>query len=128
MKVLFIHNCLQSFVRTDLQLVQAEHTVREVNFRWSPGCILRTLVGAYSCDLVFGWFCGHHLLLAALLARILGKRLIVASSDYDLANEPWFNYGSMQRGVRKRINNAIFNWAERVLVPSQFSRDVAMRN
>ena len=128
MKVLFIHNCLQSFVRTDLELIRAEHAVVEVNFRWSPGCILRTLVGAYSCDLVFGWFCGHHLLLAALLARILRKRLIVASSDYDLANEPWFNYGSMRPGLRKRINNAIFTWAERVLVPSQFSRGLAVRN
>lgn len=128
MKVLFIHNCLQSFVRTDLELIKAEHAVVEVNFRWSPGCILRTLVGAYSCDLVFGWFCGHHLLLAALLARILGKRLVVASSDYDLANEPWFNYGSMRPGIRKWINNAIFTWAERVIVPSQFSRDLALRN
>ncbi len=128
MNVLFVHNWLQPFVRTDLRLIEENHSVTEVNFRWSPSCVLRLLLQVRRCDLVFGWFAGHHLYPSAELAKTLGKRVIVASSDYDLANEPWFEYGSMRGGFRKWIGNRVFSLADFVLVPSEFSRKLALQN
>ena len=56
------------------------------------------------------------------------KRVVIAAADYDLANEPSFDYGSMRGGVRAVINNQIFWLADAVVVPSRFSYDLAVRN
>jgi len=66
--------------------------------------------------------------LAVKLARAKRRRVVVACADYDLANEPWFNYGSMRGGIRKRVATEILTLADSVLVPSAFSRDMALRN
>jgi glycosyltransferase involved in cell wall biosynthesis len=117
-----------TFVHTDYKILRSAYRTEWISFRWSLANIRRVLAGVRRADMVFGWFAGHHTFLPSLLARKLRKRLIIAASDYDLADEPWFDYGSMRGGIRACINNWIFRAADAVVVPSEFSRQLAIRN
>jgi glycosyltransferase involved in cell wall biosynthesis len=128
MKIALVHSALPTFVKTDRDLLRRDHQVHSVDFKWCPHTIMATLRAVQVCDLLFAWFAGQHSFLAVMLAKALGKPIVVAAADYDLADEPWFGYGSMRGGARKRINNLIFRAAHVVLVPSSFSRDLALRN
>jgi glycosyltransferase involved in cell wall biosynthesis len=128
MKIAFVHSGLPGFVKVDRDLLRRDHQVYSIDFKWRPRTIIATLRAVQVSDLVFAWFAGQHSFLAVTLAKALGNPIIVAAADYDLANEAWFNYGSMRGGIRSRINNIIFRSAGSVLVPSVFSRDLALRN
>lgn len=128
MRILFVHNAVQSFVRIDRDLLAERHDLTEINFRWRPGTLAQVLRLLPHCDMVFGWFASHHTFLPATLGRLLGKKVVICASDYDIANEPAMNYGSMRGGVRKFVNNQIFGAADVVITPSEFSRQLALRN
>ena len=128
MKIALVHSTLPTFARTDRDLLRRDHQVHSIDFRWCSRSIAATLRAVQVCDLVFAWFAGQHSFLAAMAARALGKPIVVAAADYDLADEPWFGYGSMRGGMRARINNLIFRAADLVLVPSEFSRELALHN
>jgi glycosyltransferase involved in cell wall biosynthesis len=128
MKIALVHSSLPTFVKADRDLLRRDHQVHSIDFRWSTPSIIATLRAVQVCDLLFAWFAGQHSFLATMWARALGKPIVVAAADYDLADEPWFGYGSMRGGVRARMNNLIFRAADLVLVPSAFSRDLALRN
>lgn len=127
-KILFIHNSLRTFVRIDHDLLSETHDVVEINFSWLPTCVAKVLREIVRCDVVFGWFASHHTFLPALIGRLLGKKVIICASDYDLADEPEWAYGSMRGGVRKFINNLIFQLANSIVVPSLFSKTLATDN
>ncbi|HEY2107698.1 MAG TPA: glycosyltransferase family 4 protein [Candidatus Binataceae bacterium] len=128
MKIALVHSALPVFVKTDRDLLRRDHQVHSIDFKWCPRGIIATTRAAQISDMVFAWFAGQHSFFAVMLAKALGKPIVVAAADYDLADEAWFGYGSMRGGVRKRINNLIFRAADLVLVPSAFSRDLALRN
>jgi glycosyltransferase involved in cell wall biosynthesis len=128
MKIALIHSSLPTFVRADRDLLRRDHQVHSIDFRWNTPSIVATLRAVQVCDLLFAWFAGQHSVLATMWAKALNKPIVVAAADYDLADERWFRYGSMRGGVRARMNNFIFRAAHLVLVPSAFSRDLALRN
>ena len=128
-RVLFVHMNFRSFQQTDLKLLREFCDVTAINFRWRPGELKSLLAALPRVDLLVGWFASHHTFLPALLGRALGKKVLIMAADYDLANEPWFGYGSMRRGgVRRPVVNAILKAADCVVVPSQFSEQLALRN
>jgi glycosyltransferase involved in cell wall biosynthesis len=129
MNVLFVADrAPPSFVHTDRQILQSSHGVDFVSFRWSGRNLTSMVNRVRRSDVVFGWFAGHHTYLATLAGRWMRKRVVIAAADYDLANEPSFDYGSMRGGVRAAINNHIFRMSDAVIVPSQFSYHLAVNN
>jgi glycosyltransferase involved in cell wall biosynthesis len=127
-RIFFVHNALQTFVRIDRDLLSEVHDVIEINFSWGAGSLMKVLKEIAKCEAVFGWFASHHTFLPALLGKLLRKKVIICASDYDLANEPEWNYGSMRGGMRKLVNNWIFESANAVIVPSQYSKTLALKN
>ena len=129
MNVLLVSDCSPaSFVGVDHKILASRYQVDWMKFRWSFRNLAWVLTRLRWVDVVFGWFAGHHTFLPAIAARLLGKKIVIAAADYDLANEPWFNYGSMRGGLRAWINNRIFSTADAVLVPSKFSLSLALGN
>jgi glycosyltransferase involved in cell wall biosynthesis len=129
MKILLVADrSPSSFVLTDMKILQSAHSVHFLSFRWSSSNVASLLNSVRKSDLIFGWFAGHHTWLGALTGHVLRKGVVIAASDYDLANEPSFEYGSMRGGLRALINNQIFSFADAVVVPSQFSYDLAIAN
>jgi glycosyltransferase involved in cell wall biosynthesis len=129
MRILFVSDRRPaSFVHADYRILSSCHTVDWMPFRWSVSNLVSLLVRLRRSDLLFGWFASHHTFPAVMAAKILRKRIIIAAADYDLANEPWFNYGSMRGGGRAWVNNRIFHAADMVVVPSKFSLGLALKN
>lgn len=126
MKILFVHNSLRTFVRLDRDVLAASHHVVELHYQWNAHTFRKLLRQIRECDIVYAWFASHHSYLPILVGKRLNKKTIVCSSDYDLANNA--KYGSMRGGFPKRINNQIFSAADRVIVPSAFSRQMALTN
>jgi glycosyltransferase involved in cell wall biosynthesis len=127
-KIFFVHNALQTFVRIDRDLLSEVHDVIEINFSWGAGPLMKALKEIAKCEVVFGWFASHHTFLPAILGKLLGQKVVICASDYDLANEPEWNYGSMRGGIRKFVNNCIFELANAVIVPSLYSKALATNN
>jgi glycosyltransferase involved in cell wall biosynthesis len=117
-----------SFVRVDHDILASAHQVAQINFQPNVCHLVATIRAMLRSDLLFGWFAGPHCLIATLMAVMRRQPIILASSDYDLAKEAAFDYGSMRGGPRKWINNLIFRCADRVIVPWRFSRELALRN
>lgn len=87
MRVLLVHQGLQSFVQTDLDILREAHDVRAY---YVPGArqgmrhLLASLPGLAKnvkwCDLSFSWFGKLHAFFAVLFSKLLGKKSIVVVS------------------------------------------------
>jgi glycosyltransferase involved in cell wall biosynthesis len=122
MKILFVHNTLQSFVRYDLQTLRSVHDVRELKFAPSTRH-LRDVVQAVSwCDLVFGWWASWHMLTPAIMARRQGKGVIVAGGDYDIIYDPFGrSRGRLLRDrPRQMLGRFLFPCIDRFIVHSDY--------
>lgn len=125
-KILFVHNALQSFVRTDRDLLRERWTVIE-RFERKPGPrMVSTIREVARCDLVFCWFASWHSLGPVLLARLLRKPSVVVVGGYDTANLPEAGYGSQRSGVRRWMSRTIMRNATRLVTHSQSSRQEAI--
>lgn len=73
LKILFIHQGLQSFVQKDLDILRSAHEVCEV---WFGG--LRSVPaicsGAKWADVTFSWFGKLHAFFAVLFSKLLGGK------------------------------------------------------
>jgi glycosyltransferase involved in cell wall biosynthesis len=116
------------YVAVDRAILGSAHDVHVAKFTRTISHVPTTVRAVRFCNMLFAWFAGPHCLLAVALAKAFGKPIIVAASDYDLADEPWFQYGSMRGGPRAWINNFIFRQADLIVVPSEFSRVMALKN
>ncbi len=91
MKILFVHQGLQSFVQKDLDILRSVHRVRSVQFTGRKGLIndlIRDLwqlwQGVCWCDLTFSWFGKVHGFFAALFSKMLGKKAVVVAGGDDV--------------------------------------------
>ncbi len=128
MRILFIHNHLTSFVRSDLELLRQDFNVSEmaVTGRWAnPARVYRKIL---ENDLVFGWFASWHTFFPMHFARWLKKPSIMVTGGYDLANLPEAGYGSQRGGARRLITNSTLRSASALVVNSNFSQDEAIKH
>ena len=122
-RVLVVYGSLSSFVRTDLKVLSAQHSVRELHFRRDgamlPVSVLKAVAGVIWSDVTISWFGAVHGLVPFILARILRRKCIVIAGGYDSAAVPEIGYGNMRGGIRRRIGLMVFRLADRVLAFSQ---------
>jgi glycosyltransferase involved in cell wall biosynthesis len=131
MRVLFIYMNDRSFQNIDRKLLEERHQVLAIDFRWTNACVAQVIEGVKWCDLVFGWFASHHTALPAILAHRLKKKIIIAASDYDLAGEDFLQPSRLEKAretLRGVVGQMALRAAHWVIVPSQWSQDLALRN
>ena len=127
-QILFVHNETQSFVHTDLALLQERWQVQEryeLARRINPLAVFRAV---QQSSLVFCWFASWHSLLPVIFARLLRKPSVVVVGGYDTANLPEANYGSQRGGIRRWLARAVIHNATCLLVNSYSARDEAITN
>src|SRR5450759_775811 len=95
MRILFIHNSLQSFVRVDRDILASAHEVDELDLSRRMR-VMSLPARMRQADLVFAWFAGVHSLLPILAATIARKPSIVVVGGYDTANLAEIGYGHMK--------------------------------
>ena len=127
-RLLFVHNDLASFVRTDLQLLRERYPVTDLYLRskrLNPGTILAAVARH---DVVFGWFASWHTFLPLLFARLLGKPSLLVIGGYDLARMPEIGYGHQRGGLKCRVSRRTMRLATCLVTNAHYSRQEAQRN
>ncbi len=121
-KILFVHNHLATFVRTDRELLAEKYRVRERFQRGRAVNLVALQRAVASSDLVFGWFASWHTFFPVLLASRLRKPSILVVGGYDSANLPEIGYGSMRGGFKRRIAQTTMQRATQLITHSEFTR------
>jgi glycosyltransferase involved in cell wall biosynthesis len=129
MKIYFLHNGLISFVKKDLEILQAEHEVRaELNFGRSLRNLGKNLHGVLWCDQVFCWFASIHFLPSVLLARIFRKKVVIVAGGFDVVSLPEIDYGNMRGGLKTTLVRLLLRHADRVISISKSNQREALEN
>jgi glycosyltransferase involved in cell wall biosynthesis len=82
----------------------------------------------FTSDLVFCWFGSTRFLPVALLARTLGKPVVVVAGGYDVAAVPEIDYGNMRGGLARFLGRRLFRAASVVLPYSDSAAREAREN
>jgi hypothetical protein len=117
----------RSFLRQDLDLLAERYEVREVHCL-ALADLIQALPALRGADLVFCWFGSIRFLPLVGLARILGKRVLIISGGYDVANEPDISYGNMRGGPIAWLGRLLFRLATVVVPVSQAAQEETTRN
>lgn len=120
---LIVSNLRIFFVEDDLRII-SEFTNADLwntaeNGLIRPGLIKKIL----NSDIIYCWFASLHSFFPALLARLTGKKLVVVSGGYDIANISDIRYGHAGHPVKRIISRTILNIADRVIVNSSSSAE-----
>lgn len=122
MRILFVHNALQSFVRADRDILASVHDVTELDLARKgrivalPHCISRV-------NLVYVWFAGMHALSPVLGAALAGKPSVVVVGGYDTAREPDIGYGHMAHPWKQHVVRMICGCATQLVANSKAAAD-----
>jgi glycosyltransferase involved in cell wall biosynthesis len=117
----------RSFLRRDFDLLAERHEVREVPcLAW--GDWIRSFGALRGADLMFCWFGSVRFLPLVLLARLLGKPVVIISGGYDVANEPAIAYGNMRGGATAALGRLLFRLATVVVPYSRAGQEETTRN
>ena len=95
--------------RYDVQLVPCAPAVR----------ILQAAAAVRRADWVFCWFGSTRFLPLAMMARAMGKPVMVVAGGYDVASLPALGYGNMRPGLTRTLTQALFRRADVVACVSR---------
>lgn len=120
-KVLYLHNVNTSWVDRDREIIQSQHEVINFyvssplsyfSFKW-PLQVLKS-------DILFCWFASFNFFPAILLAKFLGKRILIVSGGFDAAKAEPIGYGAFTKSkVSQRLRKRLFQFADKVLCVSK---------
>lgn len=127
-RLLFVYLQPSSFVREDLQILGEEYELSTFRFggdgKLGPVEFAATLIKQFywllrelpRADGVFGWFVDYHMLLPALIARLLGKPVIVSVGGFDAISLPSLEYGIVLSRWRWPLARIVMRLAD-LLIP-----------
>lgn len=123
LNIVFVYRYLSTFVKGDLQALGDEFNVFPVK-------VSKTLISGIvslarftpKCDLVFVWFAGFQAVIAAIFARLAGKKLIVVAGGYEVAYVPEFKYGAYFSWYRALMATFVFKNADVILAVSDSTK------
>lgn len=113
LRILFPYLILPSFMRGDIEALRSRHTVALVPCGSALG-FMRCLARVLWADCLFCWFGSLRFLPLALLARALGKKVVIITAGYDVASVPEMSYGTMFRSPHKYLARLLLRLANRV--------------
>jgi glycosyltransferase involved in cell wall biosynthesis len=128
-RIYFLYTGMVSFVKRDLEILKSAHEVRaESNFRKGIRNLWKNLQGIIWSDLVFCWFGSLYFLPSVVMAKLLGRKIIVVAGGYDVAKLPEIDYGNMRGGLKTTLVKFIYELADRIISISESNRREAIEN
>ena len=135
MKILFVHQGLQSFVKKDFDILMEKHEVRGLKFTGKKGLFFnllpdlwKLLLGVIWCDFTFSWFGKLHAFFAVLFSLIFKKKSIVVAGGEDVVYAPEIKYGMFSFWWQKWCPLFVYRYADLILPPSEFHNQILMEN
>lgn len=134
MKILFVHQGLQSFVKKDLDILQEAHEVRVIEWKGGLGGIVTNLLplwkGTVWCDLTFSWFGKLNAFFTVLFSKLLRKGSVVVAGGDDVGI--WIYRGRKHflcsHPVKRWFPRFIFRNADWVIAISGSNYDDVLAN
>jgi len=117
-KILFVYSHLQSFVRSDLEILQSYFGVKKLRITTfkNPLNMFRLLFGMANVHLIYTWFAGTNAFFIVLFSIFLRKRSVVVVGGYDAAYLPEINYGIFVNRWRRVLVRFVYKHADLILV------------
>lgn len=129
MRIFFVHQGSRSFFDRDREILAGIAEVRSLdNYPPSWRKLGAIVSGVWSCDVVYIWFLGRHAVLPLLLARALGRAVILVAGGWDVASCPEIDYGLLRPGLRALLARLLFKVPNKVLSVSHSNRQEATVN
>jgi len=119
-KILFLRNVNASWALRDRDILAKKHKVDDqfvtkkfyLNSLW----IFKVLAS----DVVFCWFASFAFFPVVVLAKLLGKKVIIVSGGFDAAYAPAIGYGAFTKSsLSVFLRRKLFNMAHKVLCVSK---------
>ncbi len=127
MKILFVHQGLETFVQKDLDILRSAHEVKVLSFKTLKD-VFSIWQGAKWADLTFSWFGKLHAFFAVFFSKLLGKKSVVVAGGDDVAYEPEIRYGMFAHWWKKWCPLFVFRYADLILSVSEFNRHETVNN
>ncbi len=129
MRVYFLYTGMLPFVKRDLEILQTAHEVKaECNYKRGIRNLRRNLQGVIWSDLVFCWFGSLHFLPSVIMAKLLGRKIIIVAGGYDVVSLPEIDYGNMRGGLKTTLVRFMYKLADRIISISESNRREAIEN
>jgi glycosyltransferase involved in cell wall biosynthesis len=113
---------VEGFKATDLDMLRRAFDVTFLPFRYTPWCVLRMARLVRTHDITYAWFANVWALLAVWFCRLAGRRSVIATGGYDVADVPGMRYGLRRHPVLKHVSRAALRHADLVLPISESAR------
>jgi len=132
LKILFVHQRLQSFVKKDFDILQEAHEVRSVEFKGNfagfIGNLCQLWKGVAWCDVTFSWFGKLHAFFAVIFSKLLRKKVIVIAGGDDVARVKEIKYGMFCFWWKRWCPLFVFKYADLVIPVSKFTEKETLVN
>lgn len=125
LKILFLHGEPRPYVKRDIEILKSRYNVTLIDYRKRE--ILKNVYNIIDKDLLFCWFGSLRLIPYILTAKLLGKKVIILTGGYDVANMPEYQYGNMF-GIKKYFGRLIFMLANKILCLSKSNYNETIKN
>ena len=131
MRVLLLGPERSTFVRTDVAGLSHAHSVTVVDTVFGAGwkgalrmlsTTLRVIALLATHDVLYCWFADYHTVVPTVLARLIGRRVVVIAGGYDVGYLPDIAYGARIRPLRWWCTRQTFRWATIVLAVSEYAK------
>jgi len=127
LRLLVPYISMSSFIQRDIEILRSRHEVVLVPCRplWKiPAAALRCL----TADGVYCWFGSTRFLPIVLVARLAGRKVVVITGGYDVANVPDIQYGNMRSGLTRLLGRLLFRIVDVVACYSKAAAGEAILN
>ncbi len=127
MRILFVHNSLRSFVRTDRDIFASEHHVDELDLS-VPRRISTLPLKLERADLVYSWWASLHSFLPVIAARAAGKPAVTVVGGYDVANVSEIKFGHMAHPWKRHVVRTVCSSSTMLVTHSLYAESAIHRN
>lgn len=129
-KLLFVYSTLSSFILRDLEIFKRYFDVKEMKAKTflvprigrDPLIFIKLMKGILWADVVFSWFADLNGFFIVLFCTFLGKKSILVTGGYDVANVPEVNYGDLRTLVGRFRVKFVLKCATKVLAVSESNK------
>src|SRR5205823_9053437 len=119
-RVLLIHSIDATFIRADLAYLRTFAEVAVLHFRGARD-YLRLAKAVVRAEVVYCWFALEFAAVAIVLAKLLGRKSIVAAGGWDVAGLEEIGYGNLLRRRGRLAARIACGIADLVLAFSDWS-------
>lgn len=137
MRILFVHQGIQTFVETDLKILRENYIVRSfyfppagIDMYQSIKCLPGLIRGIQWCDISFAWFGSLNAFFAVFLSKIFNKKSIVVLSGGEVCEVicNGHHISIATHPLKKWFPIITCKLADKLLLVSEFTKREALKN